>query len=269
MHPRKRFGQNFLRDQTVIDRIVAAINPTPQGTFVEIGPGQGALTQKVLPLCQHLIAIELDRDLIAPLQQRCQGLGELSIHQADALKFDFSQLYVDGKRLTVFGNLPYNISSPLLFHLLDYSQTIDHIIFMLQYEVVARMAAEPGTKAYGRLSVMIQYHCAVEPLFDVAPEAFYPAPKVNSTVVRLTPHRPLPFPVTDRTVFQNVVRSAFQQRRKTLANALKDHISPTDLVKIEIDPQLRPDQISLQNYVKIANLLYSNEPASSEARPGR
>ncbi len=257
MKPRKRFGQNFLRDPQVIDQIVKAINPQPEKNLIEIGPGEGALTTQVLPLCKRLTVIELDRDLVQPLQQRCQSLGELIIHQADILKFDITTLRTDERLLDIFGNLPYNISSPLLFHLLDFSSHINSMCFMLQKEVVDRMAAAPGNKAYGRLSVMIQYRCEVEPLFTVPPSAFYPPPKVNSAIVRLLPLQTLPYPAKDIDCLQTVVRTAFGQRRKTLANALQRLVTAEQWLDLQIDPSRRPDQISLEEYVNIANFLYN------------
>ena len=182
--PRKRFGQHFLHDPQVIARIVAAIHPVPGEQLVEIGPGLGALTRPLLQAARELDVVELDRDLLEPLQTRCAGLGTLRIHQADALAFDFARLRGEGPRLRVAGNLPYNISTPLLFHLLAQSEQIHDLHFMLQQEVVERMAAGPGEDAYGRLSVMLQYRCQVEALFTVGPDAFQPPPRVWSAVVR-------------------------------------------------------------------------------------
>ena len=189
---RKRFGQNFLHDPGIIRRIVSSINPRPGDRLVEIGPGQGAITRELLQAAGHLDAIELDRDLIAPLAQSCGELGQLQIHCADALKFDFRGLADKGHKLRVVGNLPYNISTPLLFHLLEQADCIEDMHFMLQKEVVDRMAAQPGGKAYGKLSVMLQVQCEITPLFIIGPGAFKPAPKVDSALVRLQPHREPP-----------------------------------------------------------------------------
>ena len=186
---RKRFGQHFLRDPVVIQRILNAIKARPEQHLLEIGPGLGAITLPVLEAAQRLEVVELDRDLIPRLQERCRGRGELRIHQADALTFDLSQLCLNGRRLRVLGNLPYNISTPLLFHLLEQANHISDMHFMLQREVVERMAAAPSETAYGRLSVMLQYRCRVEPLFCIGPEAFSPPPKVKSAFVRLLPIR--------------------------------------------------------------------------------
>ena len=189
--PRKRFGQHFLHDPQVISRIIAAICPQPGARLVEIGPGLGALTRPLLQAAGELEVVELDRDLLEPLQSRCAGLGTLRIHQADALQFDFAALRGDGPKLRVAGNLPYNISTPLLFHLLDQAEHLHDLHFMLQQEVVKRLAAGPGDDAYGRLSVMVQYRCRVEALFNVGPGAFQPPPKVWSAVVRMVPRETL------------------------------------------------------------------------------
>ncbi|MEW8584381.1 MAG: 16S rRNA (adenine(1518)-N(6)/adenine(1519)-N(6))-dimethyltransferase RsmA, partial [Candidatus Thiodiazotropha sp.] len=186
-HPRKRFGQNFLHDPGTIQRIVQAISPQPDDNLVEIGPGQGAITTELLPLVKRMHAIELDRDLVGPLALRCAALGELQIHNIDALKFDYSSLAEAAHSLRVVGNLPYNISTPLLFHLLDQSDQILDMHFMLQKEVVERMAAIPGNKSYGRLTVMLQARAEVTPLFTIGPGAFRPPPKVDSAFVRLLP----------------------------------------------------------------------------------
>ena len=184
MHiPRKRFGQHFLSDQGIIQRIVAALAPRPGEHLVEIGPGQGAITLPILKLVKQFDVVELDRDLIPQLQERCAHAGKLQIHSADALEFDFSSLKNDARLLRVFGNLPYNISTPLIFHLLDFAPVIADMLFMLQREVAERLAAETASEHYGRLSVMVQYHCQVDLLFDVPPEAFYPPPQVTSSII--------------------------------------------------------------------------------------
>jgi 16S rRNA (adenine1518-N6/adenine1519-N6)-dimethyltransferase len=251
---RKRFGQNFLHDAGIIQRIVHAISPQPDQRVVEIGPGQGAITLPLLDACGKLEVIELDRDLIQPLADMATGHGELIIHQQDALKFDFEALAGDG-RLRVVGNLPYNISTPLLFHLIDQSHVIQDMHFMLQKEVVDRMAATPGNSDYGRLSVMIQYHCKVDPLFRVKSGAFTPAPKVDSAVVRLTPWQQPPAPLDDPASLALLVREAFSQRRKTLRNTLKRILPVESIEATGVDPGARPETITLKQYIALANQL--------------
>lgn len=255
---RKRFGQNFLVDQNIINHIVRAIHPRTDDNLVEIGPGQGAITEPLLEACEQLQVVELDRDLIPRLESKFRDFPGLRIHQGDALKFDFSQLAGE-KPLRIVGNLPYNISTPLIFHLLQYHGLIGDMHFMLQKEVVARMASEPSKKDYGRLSIMSQYHCKVEHLFDVGPHCFHPAPKVDSAIVRLTPHSVLPYPATNPELLDKLVRTAFQQRRKTLRNALKsvlqDDFSLLD--QVAIDANQRPENLSVQDFVRLANLIQS------------
>jgi len=253
--PRKRFGQNFLHDPGVIARIVQAIDPQPGQQIVEIGPGLGALTLPLLQRCGRLHAIELDRDLIPGLQQMAQGMGELLLHQADALRFDYCQLDQHDGGLRLAGNLPYNISTPLLFHLLDQARCIRDMHFMLQKEVVERMAAEPGGKDYGRLSVMLQVRCRVLPLFDIGPGAFRPAPKVDSSVVRLLPYSdPSPFRINDPDGFARIVAAAFAQRRKTLRNALRKELDAALLEQAGIRPDERAEQLAPADFVRLANL---------------
>lgn len=255
---RKRFGQNFLVDGNIIQRIVRAVHPKATDRLVEIGPGQGAITGELLHACPNLQVVELDRDLIPLLQSKFSAYPELTIHTADALKFNFAQLVSEGERLRVVGNLPYNISTPLLFHLLSYGGLVADMHFMLQKEVVERMAAEPGGKEYGRLSIMCQYYCSVEFLFEVGPDCFRPAPKVDSAIVRLTPHTELPFPAADAKLLDGLVKSAFQQRRKTLRNALRQWLPDADMwQQVNIDPQQRPENLSVQDYVTLANHLES------------
>jgi len=251
---RKRFGQNFLHDPGVIQRIIQVIGPQPGEKLVEIGPGQGAITLPLLKACHQLHVVELDRDLIAPLAQQAAGVGELLIHQNDALRFDFSSL-ADGQKLRIVGNLPYNISTPLLFHLLSQSGSIQDMHFMLQKEVVDRMAASPGGSDYGRLSVMIQYHCQVQPLFRIGPGAFNPAPKVDSAFVRLTPWTTLPVTVDDYEQFKNLVRQAFSQRRKTLRNTLKTLLDENAIRAAGVDPGIRPENVTLEQYAALAGKL--------------
>lgn len=251
---RKRFGQNFLHDPGVIRRIIQAVSPQPGQRLVEIGPGQGAITLPLLRACGQLDVVELDRDLIEPLAHKAAGLGKLVIHQADALQFDFSAL-AGQEKLRVVGNLPYNISTPLLFHLLTQSDYIEDMHFMLQKEVVQRMAAQPGSGDYGRLSLMIQYHCKVAPLFGIGPGAFRPAPRVESTFVRLTPWPQAPVAVDDYTCLATVVRQAFGQRRKTLRNTLKGLLSEEEIRTSGSDPAARPETLTLQQYAALANRL--------------
>ena len=251
--PRKRFGQNFLHDQNVIRKILAAIQPQPGQDLIEIGPGQGAITLPLLQACGSLQAVELDRDLLQPLQTAAAHLGELILHNRDALRTDFCALRRGEQRLRVVGNLPYNISTPLLFHLLDQADCIEDMHFMLQKEVVERMAAAPGSDAYGRLSVMLQYRCAVLPLFGIGPGAFRPPPKVESAFVRLVPHRTPPVPVQDEALFARVVQLAFGQRRKTLRNTLKGLLDDADFAAAGIDPQIRAEQLDLAAFARLAD----------------
>ncbi len=251
---RKRFGQNFLNDDRVIRQIVASFQPAPGQNVVEIGPGLGALTKELLPALGHLKVVELDRDLAARLPNTLAGLGELDIHSGDALQFDFSQLAdtPGASDLRVIGNLPYNISTPLIFHLLSHSGVIRDMHFMLQKEVIDRLCAEPGSNDYGRLTIMVQYRCQAEWLFDVPPEAFTPPPKVTSAIVRLTPHAVLPYPCRDEKLLGEIVTSAFTMRRKTLRNALKRYPEAALLVA-GVDMGSRPETLSVADYVNITN----------------
>ncbi len=261
--PRKRFGQNFLHDQSVIRKIVAAINPHPSDNLVEIGPGRGALTCQLLPLVKSMHAIELDRDLIPLLEATCQPVGELSIHSSDVLRFEFSELYRDGKPLRIVGNLPYNISTPLIFHLLQNAGIIRDMHFMLQKEVVDRMAATPGNGAYGRLSVMVQRYCRVERVLTIGPGAFNPPPKVDSSVVRLTPWESIPVMINDEERFQEVVRAAFSQRRKTLRNSLRSLVASEQFEAVGIDPVRRAETLSLEEFAKLSNTASNGDQGES------
>ena len=252
--PRKRFGQNFLHDKQVINKLVTAIAPKSTDLMVEIGPGQGALTGPLLEKLDTLHAVELDRDLVERLEQLPTG-DKLVIHSADALKFDFSQL-ADHRPMRIVGNLPYNISTPLLFHLLGYRELITDMYFMLQLEVVDRLAASPGNKTYGRLSVMAQYFCQVDKLFSVPRGAFYPPPKVTSAIVRLQP-RVLPVSTDNQSLFEQVVRLAFSQRRKTLRNNLKQLLQGPQLDQLDYDLGRRPEQLDVDEYVKLSNAINS------------
>jgi len=250
--PRKRFGQNFLQDGQVIHDIVLAINPARQDNLLEIGPGLGALTLPLLCQVDHLTAVEIDTDLQQHLKLLPATQDKLRLIDADALSVDYAQF---GERLRLVGNLPYNISTPLLLHLLLYCPHIADMHFMLQKEVVKRIAAEPGTKDYGRLSVVLQYHCEVTHLFNVPPEAFHPQPKVDSAIVRLVPYRTSPFGAVDRQVLERLVASSFAMRRKTLANNLKGLISPDQMNQLGIDSSRRPEQISVLEYVQLAKFI--------------
>ena len=250
--PRKRFGQNFLQNPHIIDEILRAINPQASDNMLEIGPGLGALTIPLLRRLNHLIAVEIDTDLQEYLAQLPVAQGKLQLISADALTVDYSQF---GSKLRVIGNLPYNISTPILIRLLQFAPFIEDMYFMLQKEVVDRMAAGPGSKAYGRLSVMLQYHCEVDHLFNVPPEAFDPQPKVDSAVVRLIPFRTSPFESVAVDQLERLVASAFAMRRKTLTNNLKGIISLAELTALGIDGGKRPEQISVSEYVQLAKFI--------------
>jgi 16S rRNA (adenine1518-N6/adenine1519-N6)-dimethyltransferase len=250
--PRKRFGQHFLHDQRVIGKILAAISPQAGEFLVEIGPGLGAISLPLLERCGILTAIELDRDVIPELQASAAGKGELRIIQADALKTDISALAPPGGKLRLVGNLPYNISTPLLFHFLKSADHVADMHFMLQKEVVERMAANPGGKEYGRLTVMLAARCKVQPLFNIGSGAFRPPPKVESSFVRLTPHATPPFPITDATRFARIVTGAFSHRRKTLRNALAGLVDEAAIRAAGIDPQTRPETLSAEDYARLS-----------------
>ena len=248
---RKRFGQNFLNSAGVIRNIVDAIRPAPDDLMVEIGPGLAALTGPLLQCLKHLHVVEIDRDLIAGLRQRFTP-AQLTIHEGDALRFDFAQL---GAGLRVVGNLPYNISSPLLFHLAAYAHGVKDMHFMLQKEVVDRMACAPGGSEFGRLSVMLQYRFWIERLFIVPPGAFTPPPKVDSAIVRLIPKPADQLTVKDDVLFAKLVSAAFSQRRKMLRNTLKDFIGEAALDALGIKPTARAETIAVADYVRLANHL--------------
>ncbi len=255
---RKRFGQNFLHDKQVIERIIAAINPQAYEHLLEIGPGQGALTRPLIASEARLDCVELDRDLASYLQNEFQNKPNVSIYQQDILKFDLPSLLTDsdaGIRLRVIGNLPYNISTPVMFHLLRYHQLIRDMTFMLQLEVVQRLAAQPGDKNYGRLGLMAQYYCRIEHLFNVPSAAFTPKPKVSSAIVRMIPHEKFPVEAKDVNTLQTVIRTAFNQRRKTLKNSLRSLISVDKLTKLPIDLGQRPENLTLSDYVVISDSL--------------
>ncbi len=249
---RKRFGQNFLQDDRVLGNIIDAIEPRPADTMVEIGPGLAAMTDLLLKSLPHMHVVELDRDLVARLEKRYPR-ERLTIHAGDALKFDFGSIPVPaGQKLRVVGNLPYNISSPLLFHLAEFAPLVQDQHFMLQKEVVERMVAEPGTKAYSRLSVMLQWRYRMDLLFIVPPDAFDPPPKVDSAIVRMIPiEKPL---ACDAARLEAVVQKAFSQRRKVIRNCVAGMFTEEQLLAAGINPQDRPETVPVEAYVALANL---------------
>lgn len=252
---RKRFGQNFLHDVGVIERILRAVRAREGEHLVEIGPGQGALTAGLLGSGARLDVIELDRDLVPLLLAAFAVNPRFRLNQGDALRFDFARLSSEPRSLRIVGNLPYNISTPLIFHLLGQAALIRDMHFMLQKEVVERLAAQPGSGDWGRLSIMVQYHCQVEHLFNVGSGAFRPAPKVESAIVRLIPHDVLPCPASDHRALERVVREAFNQRRKTVRNALKQLLPEADITAAGVDGSLRPEQLDLAAFVRLADRL--------------
>jgi 16S rRNA (adenine1518-N6/adenine1519-N6)-dimethyltransferase len=268
---KKKFGQNFLVDEQIIADVISAIRPEPEDNMVEIGPGLGALTRPLLKKLNHLHVVEIDRDIIARLEHDylrenapaphfnggASTRPKLVIHAGDALEFDFGTLPAP---LRIVGNLPYNISSPLLFHFASYAGRIRDMHFMLQNEVVERMVAEPSTPAYGRLSVMLQYRFQMEKLFDVPPESFRPAPKVDSAIVRMVPLPASEIGVRNEKLFAAVVRTAFGQRRKTLRNTLRSYLNENDFGQLGIDAQLRAENLSVAEFAKVANYLNLRQP---------
>lgn len=254
IEPRKRFGQHFLIDGHIIERILALLSPTASQHLIEIGPGIGALTLPLLSRVKTLQAIELDRDVIPVLRAKAAKLdANLDVIQQDVLKVDFAALKNDERLLRVFGNLPYNISTPLIFHLLSYAPVIEDMVFMLQKEVADRLAAAPQSSDYGRLSVMVQYYADVELHFIVPSDAFNPPPAVLSRMVTLLPHRVLPVVAKDEAVFAEVVKCAFNQRRKTLRNSLKHFTPPIPWDTIDVANEKRPEELSVADFVIIAN----------------
>ena len=253
---RKRFGQNFLEDTGVINSIVRAIHPLPADHLVEIGPGKGALTELLSASACRLDVVELDRDLVPGLLAAFSVNPRFRLHSADALAFDFAALAQDAIPLRVVGNLPYNISTPLIFRLLENTAIIRDMHFMLQLEVVDRLAAKPGGKDWGRLGIMAQYLCAVDKLFEVPPEAFNPRPRVQSAIVRLTPWRESPWPPCDAALLRQVVQTAFGQRRKTLRNNLKGLIDTGRLEALGIDPGARAETLELRQFIEITTAIH-------------
>lgn len=263
---RKRFGQNFLHDQRVIEKIVNAVAPKAGDFLVEIGPGLGALTAPLLNRAEHLTVVELDRDLAAGLPNRVSDPSKLTIVEADALRFDFPSLLRNQpqgqpqQRLRVVGNLPYNISTPLLFHLLQYDGQIQDMHFMLQKEVVDRIVAPPNSKTYGRLSVMMQYYCQPTFLFEVPPGAFIPAPKVTSAVFRLQPYAEKPIQAANEKKFSQLVAHVFTQRRKTLRSSLKGQLDDAGFERAGIDPMARPETLSVAQFVALSDAVGEHRP---------
>ncbi len=252
--PRRRMGQNFLRDKTVIHHIISAIAPANDEHLVEIGPGLGALTESLLNRSGQLDVVELDRDLAHRLEERWGEQPCFRLHSADALRFDFSALTSSLGKLRIVGNLPYNISTPLLFHLLKHKTAIRDMHFMLQQEVVTRMAATPGNRDWGRLSVMLQSECRVQPLFTVPPEAFHPVPKVTSAIVRIEPHHQASVEILDRETFALVVNTAFSKRRKTLRNSLRGLVDEAQIRAAGIDPKIRAEQLGVAQFAALSTL---------------
>lgn len=252
---RKRFGQNFLHDANVIERIIQSLNIKREDSLVEIGPGHGALTDIIVEQCKHLNVIEIDRDLAADFQWRYRDKDNFTLHNTDVLKFDFAANLSTKSKYKLLGNLPYNISTPLLFHLFKCKSLFSEMVFMLQLEVVDRICATPGSKNYGRLSVMSQYYCSATKLFKVPASAFNPQPKVESAIVRLVPLVAPQYEAQDPQLLETVVRTAFSQRRKTIQNSLKSILAKSLLEQVGIDGSRRPETMSLHEYVIICNAL--------------
>lgn len=254
MHtPRKRFGQNFLQDHNIIDKIINTIYPQTKDHLIEIGPGLGALTFPILERGYSLTAIEIDRDIYQELINKTKSYPSFHLILANILEFDLASLYQD-KPFKIFGNLPYNISSPLLFYLLKHKKLIQNMYFMLQKEVVERICAQPGSKNYGRLSVMMQYHCQPSYQFTVSPYCFYPKPQVESAIIRLDIPQQSDLIADNEQHFADIVQAAFQQRRKTLRNTLKHLLSIADINNAEIDANLRAEQLTLYDFIKLSNI---------------
>jgi 16S rRNA (adenine1518-N6/adenine1519-N6)-dimethyltransferase len=253
--PRKSLGQNFLQDPNIIRKIVASLNVQESDVVIEIGPGRGALTEQLLDLGAELHLIEFDRDLSAYWRERAAGNARLIVHEADVLAFDFSQLTDPARPLKIIGNLPYNISSPILFALFAIAPAVRSQVVMLQKEVVERMSSSPGSKQFGRLSVMLQYRYQIENLFTVPPTAFYPPPKVESAIARLTPYMELPAVANSERDLQQLVKQAFSQRRKTLRNNLKGLLTAAQIEQAGIDPGRRAETLQVADFVTLSNLL--------------
>ncbi|MEM7565169.1 MAG: 16S rRNA (adenine(1518)-N(6)/adenine(1519)-N(6))-dimethyltransferase RsmA [Pseudomonadota bacterium] len=253
---RKRFGQHFLHHRNIIDHLVRSINPQPGEQLLEIGPGRGALTYPLLKQCRTLTAVELDRDLIPLLQRESAEIGDLQIINQDILEFDISSLESEGP-FRLVGNLPYNISTPLMFHLLHSVEQIQDMHFMVQKEVALRIVARPGDSNYGRLSVMLQNRCTCEYLFDVPPGSFTPPPKVDSAVIRMLPHEASIYDIGDPELFAKIVQTAFSQRRKTISNSLKSLVEKEQLIACSIDPGLRAENLSISDFARLSKARHS------------
>ena len=251
---RKRFGQHFLHDRNIIDRILRAIAPQAGDNILEIGPGQGALTYPLLQRCDRLTAIELDRDLVPILEQRAPAFGQLEVINADILEFELSSI-ANTRKFRLVGNLPYNISTPLMFHLLESADLIEDMHFMVQKEVAQRIVAVPGDSSYGRLSVMLQCRCLCQYLFDVAPTCFRPPPKVDSAVIRLLPLERPKYAIGDAASFARIVQTAFSQRRKTISNSLKSLLDRETITDCGIDPGLRAENLEIADFAKLSRAL--------------
>jgi 16S rRNA (adenine1518-N6/adenine1519-N6)-dimethyltransferase len=254
--PRKSLGQHFLHDPAIIERIVNAVAPTPSDHLIEIGPGRGAITVPLLGIVRRLDVVELDRELAAALQVKFDRPG-FTVHRADALKFDFRSLATAPRALRLVGNLPYNISTPLLFHLLDQAEVFSDLHLMLQKEVVERMVAAPGSKTYGRLTVALAARCRVEKLFIIRPGAFAPPPRVDSALARIIPDAALASRIADPAAFNRIVTAAFSMRRKRLGNALRTHLTEAQIEAVGADPGVRAENVTPEQYVRMSNRLAS------------
>ena len=250
---RKRFGQNFLVDKNIIDLIIKEIKPKQDDNLIEIGAGLGAITAPLLKDCTGLKIIELDRDLVLFLKKKFREYDGCDIQQGNVLEVDFKELAENEQSMRIVGNLPYNITTPLLFHLLSFHEYISDMYFMLQKEVVERISSSPGTKSYGRLSIMVQYYCSVHPLFIVPPSSFAPSPKVDSMMVLLRPHTEIPYAAKNLVFFAKLVRTCFQQRRKTIRNSIKLLLPEKYIKQLNIDLTLRPEKFSVEQFVKLSN----------------
>lgn len=261
--PRKSLGQNFLQDPNIINKIVAGLGVNNNDIVVEIGPGRGALTELIIPQAGHTHLVEFDRDLVRHWQAQADSINNLSVHGQDVLKFDLNEIIkTTDRKLKVIGNLPYNISSPVLFHLMHYAEHIEHQVVMLQKEVVERMAAAPGSKQFGRLSVMLQQRYQIENLFKVPPTAFFPPPKVDSAIARLTPLTNISKPVSSQIDFAKVVKQAFSMRRKTLRNTLKGLLNSEQIESVGINPSARAETLEVGQFTALSNLYSENSDAS-------
>lgn len=264
-HTRKRFGQNFLHDQRVIEKIVNAVAPKAGDLLIEIGPGLGALTGPLVSRAEHLTVVELDRDLAAGLPRRLNMPTNLTIIEADALRFDFTSLLSEQQpRMRIVGNLPYNISTPILFHLLRTGAQVKDMHFMLQKEVVDRITADAGSKEYGRLSVMVQYYCKATFLFEVSAGAFNPPPKVTSAVFRLEPYQDKPVVALSEKVLASLVSHVFTQRRKTLRNSLKGQIDEAGFARAGVEPMARPETLTMQQFVALSDEVYRSQQTTQQ-----